>query len=396
MPSDGDFEEGRPLTSGMRRRLPHALCVASLLALAAACDFSGARDAAPPGAATAVSVAPIIGGVLATDYPESAILDMDKGASGSYYACSGTLVAPRVVLTAGHCVDGHKTWDVYVHGEYRSSTTAVTYDWAEGGAANVNPNHHDLGLVFLGQPITLAAYPTLATTMSPDGTKVSNIGRIRDGVFTSTSYRASTTVSGAAPWGYPFDYISPDIIQPGDSGGAVVLFETHTLVAVNSGAGAGFQVLARVDVLSGWLQGQLAAYAVAPPDAGAPPPPPEDAGAPPPPPEDAGAPVTLTPEQEPNGDAATASPFTDGVSGNLAGVDVDWVSFGAPSGTTRLQLSSDGDAVFAVGNYVDKRCVLMATGRTSALITVVGGTASLCAQIRSPGQASQTYAFTRR
>jgi hypothetical protein len=375
----------------MRRRLPHALCVASLLVLAAACGST----AAPPGSATAVSVAPIIGGVLATDYPEAATLDMDKGASGTYYACSGTLVAPRVVLTAGHCVDGHKTWDVYVQGEYRSSTTAVTYDWAEGGATSVNPNHHDIGLVFLGQPITLAVYPTLATTISPDGTKVSNIGRIRDGVFTSTSYRASTTVSGAAAWGYPFDYISADIIQPGDSGGAVVLFETHTLIAVNSGAGSGIQVLARVDVLSGWLQDQLAAYAVASPDAGAPPPA-EDAGAPPPPAEDAGAQPALTPEQEPNDDAATASPFTDGVSGTLAGIDVDWVSFSAPSGTTRLQLSSDGDAVFAVGNYVDKRCVLMATGRTSALITVVGGTASLCAQIRSPGQASQSYAFVRQ
>jgi len=207
----------------------------------------------------AVSIEPIIGGVAATQYPEAAYLNIDMSATGGY-ACSGTLIAPKVVLTAGHCVDGHTKWEVYVGTAYRVSTSSAVYDWHENGAQTVNPAHHDLGLVFLNEPVNLAVFPTLSTSKVADGSAALNVGRVLNGVVQSGAYQAATTLKAADPVGYPFDYYSTTVIQPGDSGGPVFLKGGHTIAAVNSGAGSGTQVLARVDVLSAWLTSQIAAH----------------------------------------------------------------------------------------------------------------------------------------
>src|SRR5512140_1040358 len=105
----------------------------SLLALATGCSAADAPNPGssdPAGESVAVTVEPIIGGAEAVAYPESALLDIDRGPTGSYWVCSATLIAPRVVLTAGHCVDGHTKWNVYVKNEYRAATSGITYDWA--------------------------------------------------------------------------------------------------------------------------------------------------------------------------------------------------------------------------------------------------------------------------
>src|SRR3954463_13748090 len=55
--------------------------------------------------------APIVGGSTATEFPESALLEMSQqGVIRA--ACSGAVIAPRVVLTAGHCVAGFTGWNV--------------------------------------------------------------------------------------------------------------------------------------------------------------------------------------------------------------------------------------------------------------------------------------------
>jgi V8-like Glu-specific endopeptidase len=205
--------------------------------------------------------ASIIGGKSASAYPEAALVDLYQGEQLVGY-CSGTVIAPRVALTAGHCVTGVDGWRVTTPFAGQQSATAgmaVTRYVSTG--ETVNPDAIDLALIFLDDSIQLDSYPTLATAALPDGSKVVDIGRIHGGKVTGTLYVSKAiTVSDATDAGFPHDYVSTDVIEPGDSGGPVMAQGTHTVVAVNSGGGGGAEVLARVDVAASWLKSQIKAH----------------------------------------------------------------------------------------------------------------------------------------
>src|SRR5215216_329730 len=113
-------------------------------------------------------------------------------ANGEFlWRCTGSLLTPTVLLTAGHCADtagGAVTARVYFqqdagvnydpateldpvsgYPEYcAEGTLGVTcatsdqlYNFAYTGRLTI-PNTHDVGLVILDQPITLAEYGVLA------------------------------------------------------------------------------------------------------------------------------------------------------------------------------------------------------------------------------------------
>lgn len=234
-----------------------ALGIASVVALAA-CD---AHDADVADRSSENDE--IVAGKSATKYPEAVLVDMLR--DGVPVAlCSGALVAPRVVLTAGHCVHGWDGWRVrapFADGQTAVGDDGVTYDWKNESMV-VDPREHDLGLVFLSTPITLASYPTLATAHVPFGSKVVNIGRIHDGEPSFTKLflgRAVSAVDGKN-YGFPFSYASTDVIESGDSGGPVVRPSTHEIVAVNSGGGNGLEILARVDLLAPWIADEIASH----------------------------------------------------------------------------------------------------------------------------------------
>jgi hypothetical protein len=199
----------------------------------------------------------IVGGSKASDHPEAVLVDMGGA------ACSGSVIAPRVVLTAGHCVDGESTWTItapYAGNQRASSRKGITLDWKDVGGDAVDPSKHDVGLVILDTPIMLTTYPPLAKNPLADGAQIVNLGRIDDGSFSSTDLFVSKpiTIKDASGDGFPYDYISTEIIQPGDSGGPVEAAGTKKIVAVNSGAGGGTQVLARVDLVFDWIQKTIA------------------------------------------------------------------------------------------------------------------------------------------
>jgi hypothetical protein len=208
----------------------------------------------------------IVDGKTASSYPEAVLVDLLKD-DKPYAACSGSLIAPNVVLTAGHCVHGISSWVVtapFADGQQANGTRSETYDWNASGE-EVDPNEHDIGLVFLDAPITLKSYPKLADAPLAADKTVYNIGRIDNGTLSNSALFVSKAIhvtSGAAS-GFPYDYAATDAIQPGDSGGPDVLpgAAPHTIVSVNSGAGNGSEVLARVDLVKDWITGRIAASA---------------------------------------------------------------------------------------------------------------------------------------
>lgn len=222
-----------------------------LSALAVGC----AADAGDSDEAEGSTTESIIGGQKATDYPEAALIN------GQGFYCSGAVIAPRVVLTAGHCAHGSR---FTVKAPFVNKSATGTRFWTDYVATGetVNPNTLDVAVIILDSPIQLASYPTLNPNKLANGTEVVNVGRIKDGSLSTTTlyYGAPVAVTDGAP-SFPKAYRSPVLIQSGDSGGPVYAGTgaSRTVVGVNSGAGGSTQVLARIDLAYAKIQQLIAA-----------------------------------------------------------------------------------------------------------------------------------------
>jgi V8-like Glu-specific endopeptidase len=210
----------------------------------------------------------VVGGSPNVTYPEAATIAFSNGDISNLAFCTGSVVAPQVVLTAGHCVVGQTGWVVHVGNELRGTTQAKNFDFKFNAQGGVDPSTHDLALLFLDSPIQLAQYPTIARSRLPNNAPVTEVGRMNNGTLQFSTFTAPGNVSDGSARGFPNHYVAPLTLEHGDSGGPVFAANTHTIVAVNSAIASNFEVLARVDLLFDAIQNEIKAHG----GAGSPPP----------------------------------------------------------------------------------------------------------------------------
>jgi hypothetical protein len=156
-----------------------ALLVAAVLAAALALPSAAGAGGAPRVSLSPSAHAAVIGGQAAAPgtFPWMAyILDRRGDELGQ---CSGTVVAPNLVLTAGHCAENMQTGVVNEASGYRVATGNV--DWAAPEAekqvsdvVRVIPcpcfdRHTDVGDVALLQLVTPTTAPVVPLAASPSG-----------------------------------------------------------------------------------------------------------------------------------------------------------------------------------------------------------------------------------
>lgn len=337
--------------------------------------------------------APIIGGSKATAYPEAVLIDM--GMNGQVQsACSGALITPRVVLTAGHCIGSLNYWKVTLpfSGNQTATGKGQVLDYVSE-ANTVDPNTHDVGLIVLDKALSLQTYPAMANKPVPNGTKTQNIGRINNGSFSNTALFISQPigVSDAKSSGFPFDYIADEVIQPGDSGGPVVVAGTHTIVAVNSGAGGGTQVLAKVDLVQAWIKQVVdanggGAIFVDPNSSG-----PVDPEVPDdPPPSDGKG------EAEPNNTYQQTNPLGKELKGELKSGDQDWFTWDVGSSGVKynLQVKASGNAQIQQWKLVDGQYYKTTNTSKTQISQTSTGPGKYFVVVHSSSGAPQSYTVT--
>jgi V8-like Glu-specific endopeptidase len=173
---------------------PVALFCLGLLALAALAGGAGAiTNGVPDG-----NRHPEVGALLAQQaFPD-----------GTWTECSGTLVAPRVFLTAAHCDEGVSRVAVTFDSSYvQSSGKTYWGTWhADPGYNQTQSDPQDLAVVVLDKAVKGISPARLPTAGS--------LGGLRgDQQFTSVGYGAQSVTNG--PGGKTFHYMDVRFVATG-------------------------------------------------------------------------------------------------------------------------------------------------------------------------------------
>jgi MYXO-CTERM domain-containing protein len=156
--------------------------------------------------------------------------------------CSGTLLAPNVVLSAGHCISQQTMWRV--HCPYSSDPTTVLSHEASSPPSwprNVNADTldmnggDDVSLIRLDQPLKETRFGKVNLGSFADGSAVYAIGRVDDGRYGARFWLSKQMVVSGQDTAHRY-WVAVDfsVGQGGDSGGPLLLSGTQEIIGVDS------------------------------------------------------------------------------------------------------------------------------------------------------------------
>ena len=142
-----------------------------------------------------------------TGHPHVGLLIFDVEGSPAW-RCSGTLLSPTILLTAGHCTDGTSGGRVWFEDDVQSNQAALGYPF--GGSTSVefcgiatHPQFsegsfvlHDVGVVTLCTPVARANYGVLPAANQLDALKTKR--GTQDVTFTAVGYGGQKSFPDAA------------------------------------------------------------------------------------------------------------------------------------------------------------------------------------------------------
>lgn len=142
-------------------------------------------------------------------HPEAgALLAQQAFSDGTWVECSGTLIAPRVFMTAAHCDEGVSRVEVTFESTFDRATGRTYWGtWhADPDFGKAQSDPHDLAVVVLDHPVTGTAPARLPKAGSLAGLS-------GDQKFTSVGYGAQLVTSG--PGGKTFHYADVRFVAVG-------------------------------------------------------------------------------------------------------------------------------------------------------------------------------------
>lgn len=168
-------------------------------------------------------------------------------------SCAGTLIGPKTVLTAGHCIAGADSWSI-TSGSKTVKASVGSTSWKAFGSTLSHPEHSDVGLLKLDTEIKLASYPAVATKAAKDGTKGQRLHR--ESSSAKTLIASDVELTSGKGKGFKLNYLAEIGSKEWLDTGGAVLDSSGKIVGVVSGKGkkSGKLHITRVDNFSEWAK----------------------------------------------------------------------------------------------------------------------------------------------
>jgi hypothetical protein len=190
---------------------------------------SGACDAVTQSVSSGLAVNIVNGAECSSDSSPVVLLNMKDASGQQAGSCSGTVIAPRAVLTAAHCLQAPAASVLVFLGsgpQQQASSFAAHPSWRES-----NPSQFDVGVVLMPADIGRAAKPVLLSrdARALETAVISGWGKDSGAGVTATLRAGTATITAVTALTLQTtSTTTASSVCQGDSGGPIFVKEGDT------------------------------------------------------------------------------------------------------------------------------------------------------------------------